>query len=195
MSRKIPTPWFVPAVSLYGLHSIKSSTHVRSSGWKRGFESLETFLVKRDTFRKTFPGNFRVFLLQGLLVFRIIWRFFFLTWWHGVQETADVLLSNWTSAHILTWNYAFQQYCSHFQLVQWGKYPVFVRNTGSAIVIPVIQRYLRNGKGKNWCMLSAVVFHVNQFWKLRSSWNTLVHCFFFFFGMQIGGIFVCAKRG
>ena len=71
---------------------------------------------------------------------------------------------------------------------------MFVRNTGSAIFIPVIQRYLRNGKGKNWCMLSAVVFHVNQFWKLRSSWNTLGHCFFFFSGCKSVEFF-CVLKG
>ena len=46
---------------------------------------------------------------------------------------------------------SFQQYCFHFQLVQWGKYTVFAITTASEIFIPVIRRcYIRRGKGDKW---------------------------------------------
>ena len=44
--------------------------------------------------------------------------------------------------------FSFQQYHFHFQLVQWGKYTVFAENTASEMSMPVIQRYLRTGKGE-----------------------------------------------
>ena len=51
---------------------------------------------------------------------------------------------------------SFKQYCFHLQLVQWGKYTVFVENTAWEMSIPVIRRDLRIGKGKNWWELTSV---------------------------------------
>ena len=46
--------------------------------------------------------------------------------------------------------WSFQQYCFHFQSVQWEKYTLFVENTASEISVPVIRRSLQIGKGENW---------------------------------------------
>ena len=54
--------------------------------------------------------------------------------------------------------WSFHRYCFRFQLVQWGKYTVFVENAASEISTPVIRRYLRIRKWENWSELKKKKF-------------------------------------
>ena len=70
------------------------------------------------------------------------------------QETTDSLLTDRSDAYMLYMKlketeHAIQQYCFHFQSVQWGKNAAFVEYTASEISVPVIQRDLRTDKKEN----------------------------------------------